>query len=160
MSTLSAHNYLPGTDVARCDNSFAWPTEYACQIETFISSRLDIIGELNHNNVSHCVTILFGIRKWKGEKKKKHNFVEPINFCKRNEIAKEDIYALCATFRITLGAADTQHIHRTATTAEKATIIEAVSVNASIESFWCAQREFHTVFVACLRYCNKNWNEN
>lgn len=77
ISALLAHNYLPGSDVARCDNGFAWPTEYACQIETFISSRLDIIGELNHNNVSHCVAILFA----NGRRKKTNNFVEPIDLC-------------------------------------------------------------------------------
>lgn len=72
----------------------------------------------------------------------------------KNEITEEDIYALCATFWVTLGAADTQHIHRTTTTSEKASIIEAVSVNAPIESLWCSQREFHAVFVASLRHYN------
>lgn len=56
---LLAHNHLPGSDVARCDNSFTRSTEDACQIESFVSSRLDVVRELNDHNVGHCVTILF-----------------------------------------------------------------------------------------------------
>lgn len=70
MHSLLAHNYLPGADIARCDNSFTWPTEYACQIETFVPSSLNIIRELNDNDVGHCVAILLTNYKMKSNQYK------------------------------------------------------------------------------------------
>lgn len=50
--------HLPCSNISRSDNSFTGSSENTRQIESFVSSGLNVITKLNYNNICHCVAIL------------------------------------------------------------------------------------------------------
>lgn len=62
--------------------------------------------------------------------------------------------SLCTTLWVALWPTDAEYIYCSAVATEEATVIEAVRVNSTQETFRRSQRKFHAIFVACLRHCN------
>ncbi len=55
--------YLPCSNIPRRYDRFTRSTENASQIESFITSGLNIVTELNNNNVGHRVAVLIKTKK-------------------------------------------------------------------------------------------------
>jgi len=62
-------------------------------------------------------------------------------------------YALCSTVGVTLGSTNPQNVDGAAVAAEKAPIVEAISVDPSKETLRGAYGELHAFLVACLGNC-------
>lgn len=60
--------------------------------------------------------------------------------------------ALSSTLGIALSPAYPQNVHRTTVSSEEAAVVVAVGVDATVETFWGTEGEFHSVFVAHLAH--------